>query len=49
MSREHVPTPIEEYAPDVPPTVAAIVRRLMAKKPEDRFQEPIDLADALLL
>jgi DNA-binding response OmpR family regulator/serine/threonine protein kinase len=41
--------PIEEYAPDVPPSVAAIVRRLMAKKPEDRFQEPIDLADALLL
>jgi hypothetical protein len=33
--------------PEVPPEVAGIVGRLMAKKPEQRFQTPIELAQAL--
>jgi serine/threonine-protein kinase len=32
---------------DVPPEVAQIVRKLMAKSPADRFQTPADLANAL--
>jgi serine/threonine-protein kinase len=39
--------PVELARPDVPPQVAAIVRRLMAKEPEYRFQTPADLAAAL--
>jgi serine/threonine-protein kinase len=41
------PRPVEELRPDVPPKVAAILRRLMAKRPEDRYQAPIELVAAL--
>lgn len=41
------PTPIEQYRPDVPPGVVGIVRKLMAKKPEDRFQTPAALVAEL--
>jgi serine/threonine protein kinase len=33
--------------PDVPADVAALVQRLMAKEPAERFQTPAELADAL--
>ena len=39
--------PVERLRPDVPPAVAAVVRKLMAKRPEDRFQAPADLIAAL--
>jgi serine/threonine protein kinase len=39
--------PVEELRPEVPPPVATIVRRLMAKKPNERFQTPAELAAAL--
>jgi eukaryotic-like serine/threonine-protein kinase len=39
--------PVDILRPLLHPGVAAIVHRLMAKKPEDRFQAPRDLADAL--
>jgi serine/threonine protein kinase len=38
---------LEKVRPDVPPTVAGIVRRLMAKKPDDRYQTPAELLRAL--
>jgi serine/threonine-protein kinase len=41
------PRPIEELRPETPPAVAAIVRKLMAKQVEDRFQTPAELAVAL--
>src|ERR1043165_1348541 len=41
------PEPIERRRPEVPPGVARIVRKLMAKQPEDRYQSPAELADAL--
>jgi WD40 repeat protein/serine/threonine protein kinase len=41
------PTPVESLEPRVPPGVAAIVRRLMAKTPEQRYQTPAELAAAL--
>jgi serine/threonine protein kinase len=41
------PEPLEKYRPDTPPAVAAVVRRLMAKAPEDRYATPGDLAAAL--
>jgi serine/threonine-protein kinase len=41
------PRPIEELRPETPPAVAAIVRKLMAKQVEDRFQTPAEVAVAL--
>jgi serine/threonine protein kinase len=41
------PPPLSKFRPDVPDAVAAIVAKLMAKKPEDRFQAPEELAVAL--
>ena len=42
------PVPIEVAAPGVPPGLAAIVMRCLAKSPEERYQRANDLADALL-
>src|SRR5262245_38255607 len=41
------PTPVEALKPELTPATAELVRRLMAKKPEDRFPTPADVADAL--
>jgi hypothetical protein len=35
--------PLTSLRPEIPPALASIVRRLMAKKPEQRFQKPADL------
>jgi serine/threonine protein kinase/WD40 repeat protein len=45
--RIEIPKPVDSLRPEVPPTVAAIVQRLMAKKPEERFQTPSELVKAL--
>jgi serine/threonine protein kinase len=41
------PRPVEAFRPDVPPGVLEVVRKMMAKQPEDRYQEPIEVAEAL--
>jgi serine/threonine-protein kinase len=41
------PTPVEHYRRDVPAGVLAILNMLLAKKPEERFQTPAELAEAL--
>jgi serine/threonine-protein kinase len=41
------PVPVEYHRPAIPPGVAAAVAKLMAKRPEDRFQTPKELADVL--
>ncbi len=42
------PKPIESFRNNVPEGVLAIVKRMIAKKPEDRYQTPASLALALL-
>ncbi|GLC26199.1 serine/threonine-protein kinase [Roseisolibacter agri] len=42
------PVPIEVAAPGVPPGLAAIVMRCLAKSADERFQRADDLSDALL-
>jgi tRNA A-37 threonylcarbamoyl transferase component Bud32 len=39
--------PVDQLRPDVPAGVAAVVRKLMAKRPEDRYQTPAELVAAL--
>jgi serine/threonine protein kinase len=41
------PTPVEELRPDLPAEVAAVVRRMMAKDPGQRFQTPAEVAQAV--
>ncbi len=41
------PAPVGQRRPDVPAPVAGILERLMAKRPEDRFQSPAELIEAL--
>jgi Leucine-rich repeat (LRR) protein/tRNA A-37 threonylcarbamoyl transferase component Bud32 len=41
------PEPLDRLRPGVPPAVVAVVRKLMAKRPEDRYQAPWELAEAL--
>ena len=45
-SREE-PEPVEMLRPEVPPGLAELVRRMMAKRPEDRFATPAAVAVAL--
>jgi serine/threonine-protein kinase len=42
------PTPIEAFRDDVPAGVPAVLKRMLAKQPENRFQTPAALALALL-
>jgi serine/threonine protein kinase len=42
------PEPLESFRDDVPPEVSLIVKRMMAKQPERRFQTPASVALALL-
>lgn len=44
---EDSPTPIDIVRPDVPPVIAAIIRRLMSKRRRDRFQSPAELVICL--
>jgi serine/threonine-protein kinase len=37
------PIPIESLRPDVPASVARVVRTLIAKKPRDRYQDPAEV------
>lgn len=46
--QQATPRPIDEFRTDVPAGVAAIVNRMMAKRPEDRFQTPASVALSLL-
>jgi eukaryotic-like serine/threonine-protein kinase len=45
--REHSPRPIQETNPDTPDWLAAIINRLLEKKPEDRYQSAEELAEVL--
>jgi serine/threonine protein kinase len=47
--RTQAPLPIAQLRPDVPADAIAIVDRLMAKRPEDRYQTPADVVRALTL
>jgi eukaryotic-like serine/threonine-protein kinase len=39
--------PVESLRPDIPAAVGAVIRKLMAKAPNDRYQTPAELAGVL--
>jgi serine/threonine protein kinase len=41
------PIPVRSRRPEVPERLAAVVHRMMAKKPEQRYQTPLEVAEAL--
>jgi serine/threonine-protein kinase len=41
------PKPVEQIRPEVPPAVGGVIRKLLAKRPQERFQSPGELAAAL--
>jgi serine/threonine protein kinase len=41
------PVPLTELRPDIPPELQNIVQKMMAKRPEDRYQTPKQVANAL--
>jgi serine/threonine protein kinase/WD40 repeat protein len=46
--REQEPTPIHELNPEVPESFSNLVyKRMLAKRPDERFQRPAESADAL--
>jgi WD40 repeat protein/tRNA A-37 threonylcarbamoyl transferase component Bud32 len=49
LDRQRYTTPpaVDQLRPDVPTGVVNVVRKLMAKKPADRYQKPADLVEAL--
>jgi serine/threonine-protein kinase len=44
---DNEPRPIREINPEIPDWLAAIVCRLHAKSPDDRFQTPVEVAELL--
>ncbi len=48
LAHQMMPTkPVHELNPAVPPELTAVIDRLMAKKPADRYQTPAELVAAL--
>ncbi len=45
--RWQTPTAVDELRVDIPATLANVIRKLLAKKPTDRFGTPAELAHAL--
>jgi serine/threonine protein kinase len=41
------PRPVESFRSDVPSGLLAVLRRMMARNREERFQQPIEVVDAL--
>lgn len=41
------PAAVENFRPDIPPSLAAILRKMMAKNPDDRFPTAKDAAETL--
>jgi serine/threonine-protein kinase len=45
--RMEEPPPVELLRPEVSPSLALVVRKMMAKHPEERYRTPVEVANAL--
>jgi serine/threonine-protein kinase len=48
LHQSETPPDVRAFRPDVPDDLAAVVARMLSKRPEERFQNPPELAAALL-
>src|SRR5262249_15602853 len=46
--QSEVPRPLNEVRPDVPPELAAVAAKMLAKEPAQRYQKPSEIAQAIL-
>jgi tetratricopeptide (TPR) repeat protein/predicted Ser/Thr protein kinase len=50
LANQHIaspPPPLEKTCPDLPAPVIHLVQKALAKRPEDRFQSPADMIEAI--
>jgi serine/threonine protein kinase len=47
LHQQREPDSICKLRPDIPPEIESIVQRMLAKHPRDRYQEPLEVAEAL--
>lgn len=47
LHQTRLPTPLESLRRDAPPSLVAVINKMMAKSPADRFQQPIEVIAAL--
>jgi Flp pilus assembly protein TadD len=45
---EKAPRPLHEVRPDVPTVLSAVVAKMLAKHPDRRYQQPVEVAQALV-
>jgi serine/threonine protein kinase/tetratricopeptide (TPR) repeat protein len=45
---EKAPRPLHEVRPDVPAALSAVVAKMLAKHPDRRYQQPVEVAQALV-
>jgi serine/threonine protein kinase len=45
--RQRKPTPVRQLRPDVPPGLALVIDKMMAKNPKDRFDSAFEVTEAL--
>jgi serine/threonine-protein kinase len=47
MHRWHMPRPVHRIRPEIPAALNPVIRRLMAKRPQERYATPAEAAAAL--
>jgi serine/threonine protein kinase/WD40 repeat protein len=47
LKHQLTPPPLDSLAPEVPPGLVALLQRLLAKNPDERYQTPAEVAAAL--
>src|SRR5262249_21657007 len=45
--QQAAPVSVEQFRKDVPPALAAVLRKMIGKRPEDRYQSPDEVVAAL--
>jgi serine/threonine protein kinase len=45
---EKQPRPLHDIRPNVPPELSAVMAKMLAKNPADRYQQPVEVAQALM-
>ena len=47
VAERQAPRPVSELCPEIEPGMALMIERMMAKRPDERFQTALEVAHAL--